>query len=50
MQREKLCNLHRTANFTVVTFAVKINKILRDQISMLRNVFAENFALFENQK
>ena len=50
MQREKLYNLHRTADFTGVVFAFKIDKILRDQILTLRNVFAQNFALFENKK
>jgi hypothetical protein len=50
MQREKLYNLYRTGNFTVVLFAFKIDKILRDQISTLRKVFAQNCTLFENKK
>jgi len=36
MQREKLYNLHRTANFAVVLFVVKIDKILINQILTLR--------------
>jgi hypothetical protein len=50
MQREKLYNLQRTVDFTVVIFVFKIDKILSDQISTLRKVFAQNFALFENKK
>jgi hypothetical protein len=50
MQREKLYNLCRTANFTVVVFVFKIDKILSDQIPRLRKVFAQNCALFENKK
>jgi len=50
MQREKLYNLYRTANFTVVGFVSKIDKIMSDQIPRLRKVFAQNCALFENKK
>jgi hypothetical protein len=49
MQREKLYKLHRTANFTIVIFLFKIDKILSDQISALRKVFAQDFALFETK-
>ncbi len=45
MQCEKLYNLYRTANFTVVVFVFKIDKILT-----LRKMFAQNCALFENKK
>jgi hypothetical protein len=31
LQREKLYNLHTTANFTVAIFGIKIDKILSDQ-------------------
>ncbi len=50
MQREKLYNFYRTANFTVVVFMFKIDKIVSEQIPRLRKVFAQNFALFENKK
>jgi hypothetical protein len=46
MQREKLYNLHRTANFTVVIFVFKINKILSDQISTMEELVTQNFAFF----
>ncbi len=42
--------LGRTANFTVVVFVFKIDKILSDQTPGLRKVFAQNCALFENKK
>ena len=44
MQREKLYKLQRTANFTTVIFLFKIDKILSDQISMLRKRYV--FSLF----
>jgi hypothetical protein len=36
MQREKLYNLHKTANFTAAVFAPKMDKILSNQISTVR--------------
>jgi hypothetical protein len=50
MQREKLYNLHRTAIFTGTFFVFKTNKVLRDRISTLREMVAQNLIFFENKK
>jgi len=36
MQREKLYNFHKTAYFIVALIVFKMDKILSDQISMVR--------------
>ncbi len=46
VQHEKLYNLHWIANFTVIIFLFKIEKILSDQISTLRKRY---FFLVNNE-
>ena len=48
MQHEKLYNLHRTTNSTVAFFVFKIDKVLSEQLSTLREVVAQNFVDFEH--
>jgi hypothetical protein len=49
IQDEKLCNLHRTADFTVTSFVLKIDKFLSNQNLTLRELAAPNFVFFENK-